>query len=84
MKYIIIEYQRGNHSDNHIFNYGTVIYETSNKIELKKEIENIRKCLKRRYLETSTNLTLSDYLNYEMSIYYPYSVNDCGDYERFY
>ena len=74
-KYILIQHNRGNHSPTQVYFHGRNIFEGT-KTECNKELVRMRKFCKEKYHNTSTNDTLKDFINYEMSDIFFIKKND--------
>ena len=79
----IFQYQRGNHSLFHVFNYGTEIFR-GNATQAKKEIRNMIKFCKNKWYSTSTNYTMRDFVAYEMADILVIAVTKNGKIEPFF
>ncbi len=64
--YYLIQHSRGNHSPEHVFFYGKPILQGNSK-ECKDQLVRMRKSLKYKFSQTSTNDKLSDFIAYEMA-----------------
>lgn len=65
MKAMIIQHQRGNHSDYQVLNYGKCIFRGT-ITEVKREMVSMRQFLRSRWRQESTNSTMADYVEYNM------------------
>jgi|LakMenEpi03Aug12_release.lakeMendotaPanAssembly.Ray.scaffolds.fasta_scaffold1658233_1 hypothetical protein len=63
--YFLIQHSRGNHSAEQVYFHGKII-EQGTKKECQKELVRMRKFLKNRFAETSTNDTITDFVRYQM------------------
>jgi len=64
--YYLIQHSRGNHSAEQVYYHGKRLVEGRAK-DCKIELVRMRKFLKDKFAETSTNDKLSDFIAYEMA-----------------
>lgn len=80
MKAKIVKYQRGNHSDQHVLEYGRTIFEGT-VTDVVKELTEMRKICRQMWREISTDACMSDFVAYEMSDIWAFKFKD-GKWER--
>lgn len=64
-------YKRGNHSENHVRTFGSLIYSGSNK-KCDKFMANLRKEAKAAWRSCCTNLSMSEFVAYDLEPYFVY------------
>ncbi|MDR0619171.1 MAG: hypothetical protein LBG17_04665 [Bacteroidales bacterium] len=76
----IYQYQRGNHSIDHVIARGNVIFEGNAK-QAKAEISRLKKQAKNKWLNTSTEDSLAEFVQYELDDLWVVDM-DTRDYYR--
>lgn len=64
--YFLQKHSRGNHSAQQVYFHGNTIINGTKK-ECSAELVRMRKFLRDKYCETSTNDTIKDFIKYEMA-----------------